>query len=71
MSRTLINLADKGTRLEMNAKPYAIFKYGNEWGFAKFKETNESDLEVDGEIQNFDQLQKAFDYADKKNLMFL
>lgn len=70
MCRKLINLGDKNTRLEMTAKPYAIFKDEGKWGFAKFQENKESNLEVVGEAINFDSLQQAFNHAEKNQLMF-
>lgn len=83
MYKVIINLNDPNTRLEATAKPYAIFKsfslislnktpplLSTQYLFAKFKETNSSEIEADGEILIFDSLQKAFNHGEENNLRF-
>jgi len=85
MEKSIINLNDERTRLEMTAKPYAIFKSFtlnnisenkqtdinlSKWGFAKVKEDVTSNLIVDGDIIIFESLQDAFKHGEKNQLIF-
>jgi hypothetical protein len=86
MFKIIVNI-NTPTRFELNAKNYVIFKdfhlkeekTGNcfppatftNWMFAKFKEDENSNIEVIDEVKVFDTLQQAFDHAQSKQLEFL